>query len=310
MAANPNTELDFCADVCRSTDEPLYGTATRADVWLLLEYSGRWGRKALPESALPPAIKDRLITYEEAHDTTRVKFIKKAPPYESDRIQFFIAVSNEAEPRLYRFDLDHYENLLSIDFDSVVAGDEAYDANRLYDALYLTCTNGLRDACCARYGLDTFYAFEEAVGDAIWQSTHLGGHRFAPISLVLPYALHYGQIKPEEAAEVVRATQRGEVYPSRYRGRTTVEKPVQAAEHFLRAETGDNHIDAYELASMESVDENMWQVALRARDGVLHTVRVEAVPFEQQVRKSCADDFFSTVTRFELVSHEVSDPAD
>lgn len=306
MAANPNTELDFCSEICRAADEPLYGTATRADVWLLLEYSGRWGRKALPESALPPTIKDRLVEYEQAHDTARVQFIKKAPPYESDRIQFFIAVSNEEEPRLYRFDLDHYADLLSIDFDAVLAGDAAYDEYRRDDPLYLTCTNGLRDACCARYGLDTYYGFEEVVGDDIWQTTHLGGHRFAPISMILPYGLHYGQIKPEEAREVVRATQRGEVYSPHFRGRTTQEKPVQAAEHFLRAETGDNRIDAFTLVSAEAIDEDTWQVELRDRDGTLHRVRVAAGPFERPIRKSCADDFLSTVKHFELLSREVA----
>ena len=46
----------FCSDLAREYGLSLIGTATRGDIWFLLEYSGRWGAKALDESALDPQV--------------------------------------------------------------------------------------------------------------------------------------------------------------------------------------------------------------------------------------------------------------
>ena len=40
----------FCSDLAWEYGLPLIGTATRGDIWFLLEYGGRWGAKALEET--------------------------------------------------------------------------------------------------------------------------------------------------------------------------------------------------------------------------------------------------------------------
>src|SRR5262245_4997056 len=53
-AASPPETLNLLS--CESSlaaGEHLFGTASRVDTWLLLEYNAPWGAKALPESPLP-----------------------------------------------------------------------------------------------------------------------------------------------------------------------------------------------------------------------------------------------------------------
>ena len=56
----PDSEKFFCTDLARDYGIPLVGTATRGDIWFLLEYTGRWGAKAFEESALPWEVKEYL----------------------------------------------------------------------------------------------------------------------------------------------------------------------------------------------------------------------------------------------------------
>ena len=50
----------YCSDLSIRAEEPLTATATPTTVFLLLEYNGAWGEKALDESELPQPIKTRL----------------------------------------------------------------------------------------------------------------------------------------------------------------------------------------------------------------------------------------------------------
>ena len=69
---------------------------------------------------------------------------------------------------------------------------------------FLVCAHGRRDACCARLGLPLFDALNaQLLPTHLWQSSHLGGHRFAPNVVVLPVGIQLGRIPLERAAEVV-----------------------------------------------------------------------------------------------------------
>ncbi|HEU5385864.1 MAG TPA: sucrase ferredoxin [Streptosporangiaceae bacterium] len=48
----------------------------------------------------------------------------------------------------------------------------------------LVCTNGKRDRCCAVRGRPVAAAIADATGWDTWESSHLGGHRFAATALL------------------------------------------------------------------------------------------------------------------------------
>src|SRR5437764_1965134 len=50
----------FCADISAETGEPVGGTASRVDHWLLVEYRGVWNPDALAGSGLSDQVKAHL----------------------------------------------------------------------------------------------------------------------------------------------------------------------------------------------------------------------------------------------------------
>src|SRR5207342_2614377 len=97
------------------------------------------------------------------------------------------------------------------------------------------CTNGQRDVCCARFGLPTYAALREHVGERVWQTTHVGGHRFAPNVLTLPQAALYGRVQPGDVEEFVAAVENDRLATRWLRGRTRYAPEIQAAEAALIA---------------------------------------------------------------------------
>ena len=101
--------------------------------------------------------------------------------------------------------------------------------------LILVCTHARRDACCARLGRplvdDLLGATDQ---DKIWETTHLGGHRFAPTCLALPSQVVYGRVPGDRVRELAAAVAHGDVVPDLMRGRTTYSPALQAAEVVAR----------------------------------------------------------------------------
>jgi hypothetical protein len=303
MSPLPSSEqYDFCSVFSAvEAAEPLLATATRADVWLSLEYTGRWGRRAFPESDLSAAIKEHITAFEEATPNVRVQFIRRTGNYIPDPIHFFVSVASAVPPRLHQFTLKTYDELLDIDLHAIVRDDLAYSSQRVAAKLFFVCNNGLRDACCAKFGIPVMQAIEAAAGTHAWQCTHIGGHRFAPNLLFLPHALSYGRGTPEVAATLVERYLGNEIYLAHYRGRTTWDRPVQAAEYFLRKQTGEFGVDAYQLTRVDDKGEGVWRVVVSKRDGGESAMVVAARRWPELVYKTCDATATSVVEHYELV---------
>jgi hypothetical protein len=303
MAPLPASETyEFCSIYSQQeAAEPLPATATRADIWLSLEYAGRWGARAFPESDLPEAVKAHITTFESAMPNVRTQFIRRPGNDRPQPVHFFVSVANAREPRLYRFELQSYAQLLDIDLEGVVGGNPAYAPYISAQRLFLVCNNGLRDACCAKFGIPVQQAVAAVAGEDAWQCTHIGGHRLAPNLLFLPHALSYGRGTPEIASRLVESYFMGQVYLPLLRGRTIYSRPVQAAEHFLRQETGNAAVEAYGLVAVDSEEDGSWRVML-AGDGREYLVRVAARPWPEPVYKTCDAIEKALVEHYELLS--------
>jgi len=72
----------------------------------------------------------------------------------------------------------------------------------------------------------------------VWETTHVGGYRFAANLVILPHGLYYGPVSVALAATAIDAYQRGAIVPERYRGRAGQPTPVQEAEYARLAEAG------------------------------------------------------------------------
>ncbi|MBN2469171.1 MAG: hypothetical protein JXN59_00500 [Anaerolineae bacterium] len=270
ISPSPGSHQFFCSDCSRAAGEQVFGTAPVADVWLALEYRRLWSRKALEDNGLPPAVQARLGA-EIAGARTRPLLIRQPGRLDSDRL-FFVAVVDEVAPRLYRFALKNHADLLALDLPAIVAGDGRYADHLVSEPLYLVCTNGKRDRACSRDGLPVFQALAAQVPAGAWQSTHLGGHRFAATLLTLPDGMSYGYLTPRDVEPLVRLAQAGRVDVPHLRGRTCYSRPVQAAEYYLRDGTGIDALPGFRLASVRDLSPTRWRVTFEAlADDARHT---------------------------------------
>ena len=130
--------------------------------------------------------------------------------------------------------------LLDIPLDMPPDG-EASDGSP--STLYLVCTHGRHDACCALRGRAVAAKLAAHRPGQVWECSHIGGDRFAPNVLVLPHGLTYGRVEPARALDIVAAQERGEVVVDLLRGRSVFRPPVQAAQHFARIAHGSVLID-------------------------------------------------------------------
>lgn len=297
-------EPHFCSVESIAQGEQLTGSAPRADAWFLLEYPGRWGNKALKESTIPEGVKGHLNTQLDAVPESRLLLIKQSKT-EHMSIAFFAALPTADPPALYRFQLKDYSELLTFDLAAIAAQDARYDSARTIEPVFVTCTNGLRDRCCALHGVASYWTLAEQYPGLIWESTHHGGHRFAANFLHLPFGNSYGRLRPESAPAVMQAGLDGLIALDHFRGRTIYTEHVQAAEAMLRKATG--HLGVNDLVFLGSGDLGPDQWTVRFSDGVkTHEVLVRREETGAQVHVSCGDETMGPVSSYVLEEHKIS----
>src|SRR5712692_4094279 len=155
----------FACELSLQAGEQLFATATRVDVWLLLEYNGVWQGEAFEESDVPPSVKQHLAAQMAALPRPRLQLIKQGRAADwAGMLAFFVAISRDSGSTLYRFDLNDYDDLLKLDIPAIVAGEPVYQKYVGDERVFLVCTNGRRDKCCAKFGPPIYAEVARAMG--------------------------------------------------------------------------------------------------------------------------------------------------
>jgi hypothetical protein len=300
-------ERTFCSQLSISSEECRYGTASAIlHHWFLLEYPRPWATDAVEAAILPPPVKEHIATHLEAIPRSRVLMIKQGP-HLVDEITFYVAISTEMQPRLYRFRFSTYEELLDLDVLAVIEGDARFEHHRVEEPLFLVCTHGTHDMCCAKFGLPVFYKLSAQLGEAVWQCSHVGGDRFAANVLAFPHAIYYGHMEPAEAATMVEDYRANRIYLDKYRGRSCYRFPVQAAEYFLRSDTGNADLSAFRRLEVERVAQDRVVVRFEAlNSGQIHTLQVTTSHSSFRNIVTCKSVRAAQVPQYQLAAHDVS----
>lgn len=285
---------ELCSIRSGEVGEPIGGTAVASTaVWIVLEHRGPWGAKAVAESCLPEAVKGQLMAWEASIAGARVQLVRRLgrSGSEDESVRFWVGVSDLGASRMVERTLTAVETLLALDVPAQVEalrrGEAIEGARVLTEPLVLVCTNGRRDVCCSKLGVPVVQALVEQAGLDVWQTTHLGGHRFAATLLHLPEGLCYGRVQPDEAAPLAAAIAERRVFRlDRLRGRTALADVEQAAESIWRERSGRLELDALVHVGHVS-DGDTTVVALRDREGTMHELRLAYRALEHQAPKSC-----------------------
>jgi len=311
MSALPPDPSQYCSLLSAQAGESLVGTASQATTWLLLEYRGVRGSKALEESSLPQPVKDHLSRSLAILPGAKLQLISHHARASHAGITFFLGTSGDRDPKLFEFHLKTYEALLDMDFSALLSGTQP--AVLRERPLLLVCTNGRRDACCARWGMPTYMAISGAAekgglgAEAVWQTTHVGGHRLAPNLLSFPYGIYYGRVQPDEGDRLVELIEKDEIFLERLRGRSCYPPVVQAAEYFLHQKTGRLGVEAFVFLDASEPRPNVWQV--RFHDKQTNRARQVEIAVEitdTPIRQSCGKPKTKPLINYELIEFRSS----
>ncbi|MFT7622181.1 MAG: hypothetical protein ACI9WU_001349 [Myxococcota bacterium] len=276
-----NDDLIECVQSSHNAAESMLGSATRVDVWLLLEYSGRWAPKALEGWAEAESVKAPIHAFLERTPNARFQFVRR----ESTGTTRLVAVITSGA-RAQSTSVTSYGDIDKALLDGLAAGTAGEPVNA---SLFLVCTHGKRDRCCARFGPAVYRAMAKIAPEQTWQTSHLGGHRFAA-TLVEPLSgAMYGRVTPEDAAPIVKAHQANQIALQWYRGSTTLPPAAQAAEALLRASNGWLNQQPLTMVRCTKEPLDLFEVTLRDPEGAPATVRLKKTP-GKLVRASCAKE--------------------
>ncbi len=246
---------DFrCSFASVEDAEPIVGTAPTDAEILLVECPGPWGREAVTDNRLPDVVRDHLGSLD-----LKVFLLRRYDGSAGPGTRVFHATATAEGYDVRGTVLDRPEDLVDLDLASL----PAYDGR-----LWLVCTNGKRDRCCAELGRPIAGLLSQEWPQGTWETTHLGGHRFSGTLLALPSGLTLGRLDTATALAACEAVDRGEVPVEWVRGRAGRSGAEQARE--LHVLTGGDPSD-----------------------------EVVAVPGPTR-RQSCGDDKVKGTTRYEV----------
>jgi (2Fe-2S) ferredoxin len=200
--------------------------------------------------------------------------------------------------------VEHQEDLRELDFAATLASGSL--GTPLDGPLFLVCTHGKRDRCCARYGRPLYDAVRERAGlDRVWQSSHVGGDRFAGNVVVLPHGLYYGRVDPGDVDALLAAHAAGSVVLDRYRGRSSYPFRVQAAEQAIRESTGLVGIGDLAFLGARRLEDDVTRVRFEAAGPTVHEVDVVGTLDDEPAFLTCSSDEKRRARRCRVVRHRV-----
>lgn len=258
------TAAPACAALTRELGGEPAGTAARMTSWLLVEQPGSWAPDALEDVMAEAFPAGRL---EAARDAgLRPLLIRK--PGRHARVPgapraVYLASGRPGHRWLDRLDVADLGELAHLDLEAVAAGRGGH-GEPVSGPLFLVCTHGSKDMCCAVFGRPVVTGLAQNHPGQVWEVSHVGGDRWAGNLLTVPDGYLHGSLAVTEAELVAKEALSGNVRLEHLRGRTSAESPwSQFAEIEVRGRTGLRGLDAV-LATGEESDGDVRKVLVTA----------------------------------------------
>lgn len=211
-----STDCQFCSMVSKANGEDPIGTATTCDHWLILEVATPWSRNLFKEhpriqplvSLLKALVLQhgvKLMVMLIAPDAeysrpgfSRVLYYRRpARLFSQFEKQEFVIPEAEATPlatALLKHLMQQPNNLSRF---------EQYQQQTSHIREILVCTHAQVDLACGRFGTPLYRRLRKEYAPAsqgqlrVWQTSHIGGHQFAPTLVDLPGGHFWGHLEPE-----------------------------------------------------------------------------------------------------------------
>jgi hypothetical protein len=282
--------------------EPLAGTAPFARAWIVIEQPGPWGRDAVADSRLPEDVRAHLRG-AKAHGVSvlLVRHPDRPERVVAGAVNVWLARSAAGGTLLRHGVLTDLADITGWDLAALGSGSLPAFGSITRDPLLLVCTHARRDRCCAVNGrpllASLFAAADARKRMRLWECSHIGGHRFSPVTLSLPLGVVHGRLTTEQGRTLLAGLDDGRVVIDHVRGRSCFPGPLQAAAIAVQAADGIEDIDAIDVLRVVSgravpvttaaLPESSVVTEVRHRDGRAWRVTVELDDLGTMRTESC-----------------------
>lgn len=247
----------LCREDSLALDEPLLATASVVRRWILIERDGPWGANALHKNRFDVETRSKIQRLGRLTGA-RVLLVRRHANRAQPGVRIMCAYTSHTQQWLEEFRLDSIEELFDRDLGPLKRG-ASVGGIPVSQNRFFVCTHGKHDPCCAKFGRPVAVALDREWPERTWETSHIGGDRFAGNVLVLPLGIYYGRVAPSAAVSLMGQLDRGYLGLEHYRGRSAYAFGVQAAEWWVR-KTYDllqlddlSFVEHHELEAAESL---------------------------------------------------------
>ncbi len=228
--------MHLCSEQSGLAGENAIGTASGKDTFLLIESAFPWGHNVLQTkdiAALAPelmhimaeysSLKILLVGYDTEYSRKgfrRVLHMQKNEMGGYDGFEYFLPQGKEAELLLYVLTQPE----LLTPYTGCVAS-----------RTILVCVDGGHDKCCGLKGQPLYREMRQLYGNdyQVLQSSHIGGHRFAPTFIDFPEGRVWGKVDTSLLASILEKSGDFSSVSDMYRGNCRLSKEEQYVEKAL-----------------------------------------------------------------------------
>ncbi|HEX5040377.1 MAG TPA: sucrase ferredoxin [Candidatus Limnocylindria bacterium] len=232
-----------CSALAEQLGEAVAGTVEQRVRWLLVEDHSAWGSEAVADVIGP----DAAATAKSL--ALRVQLVRRREgPPEAGAPRRLTLIDTETRTMATRQIVSPAE----IDAEAAASAAVEEFGEPVSGPIFLVCTNGKRDACCALRGRALMTELSAVEPESVWETTHLGGHRFAANLVCLPHGIVYGRVSPGDGPRLADAYRAGRLDTALLRGRSAWPAPAQVAEVELRTSLGLGGVDDLRLLAVHA----------------------------------------------------------
>ena len=253
-----------CANGAAERAEPLLATASRVRAWLGIEQPGAWGPDALTESGLDPDLGAAILARCRRAGVRAILLRRPHDGPTAPRRRCYLAHSGQRRSWIEWVEFDDPSRLLDLDLSPLASDLPPGLGTPCPEPLFLVCTNGRHDRCCADLGRPLVRALVGAGVEDVWECSHIGGDRFAANVVCLPEGVYLGRVGPDEGPAVAADYAAGLLSLDHYRGRSCYPALVQAAELYVRRAGGIREIDGLTLVALDPLSDDRADVTFAA----------------------------------------------
>ena len=225
------SDLNYCSVLSRNSAEPLAGSAPFARHFVFITWPKKyWQYEALEaKGGFPQGLKKWMKEQSEVNGKISIRLVSRAG-LSQDKVEIYIY------PEKYC-----YSNVLPSQIPAVLESyfrdgiTAAFSPAPIEGEQIFICTHGRHDKCCAKFGQELadkmrYHVSRQKTAVEVWDSSHLGGHRFAATMIDFPTGRAYGHLSVDELPNYLASRKAAQVYGRAYRGSVFLSGLEQVAE--------------------------------------------------------------------------------